>query len=66
MPLLLTFWRSINRKARVVVSEGIRLMAWTADDEKLLSVILEILAISYGREGSKINPIFRDLVGTGF
>ena len=33
---------------------------------KLLSVISAILAVSYGWEGSKINPIFWDLVGTGF
>ena len=34
MPLLSSFWRSINRKARVVVSEWMRLMTWTADDEE--------------------------------
>ena len=34
MPLLLAFWRSINSKARVLVSEGVPLMAWTADDEE--------------------------------
>ena len=33
---------------------------------KLLSGILVILAVSYGWEGSKINPILCDLVGTGF
>ena len=33
---------------------------------KLLSGISAILAVSYGWEGSKINPILRDLVGTGF
>ena len=33
---------------------------------KLLSGISAISAVSYRREGSKINPILRDLVGTGF
>ena len=33
---------------------------------KLLSGISAILAVSYGQEGSKINPIIQDLVGTGF
>ena len=33
---------------------------------KLLSGISAILDVLYGREGSKINPIFRDLVDTGF
>ena len=33
---------------------------------KLLSQISAILAVSYGWEGSKINPIVQDLVGTGF
>ena len=34
MPLLSAFWRSINRKARVVVSLGMHLMAWSADDDE--------------------------------
>ena len=34
MPLLSTFWRSINRKARVVVSLGMRLMARSTDDDE--------------------------------
>ena len=34
MPLLSAFWRSINRKARVVVSLRMRLMAWSADDDE--------------------------------
>ena len=33
MPLLSAFLRSINGKARVVVSLGMRLMAWSADDD---------------------------------
>ena len=33
MPLLSAFWKSINRKARVVVSLGMCLMAWSADDD---------------------------------
>ena len=33
---------------------------------KPLSGISAILAVSYGCEGSKINPILRDLEGTGF
>ena len=37
MPLLLAFWRIINRKARLVVSLGMRLMALSAyDDETAL------------------------------
>ena len=34
MPLLSAFWRSINRKVRVEVSLGMRLMAWSAYDDE--------------------------------
>ena len=34
MPLLSAFWRIINREARLVVSLGMRLMAWIADDDE--------------------------------
>ena len=34
MPLLSAFWRSINKKARVVVSLRMRLMAWSIDDDE--------------------------------
>ena len=34
MLLMSAFWRSINRKARVVVSLGMRLMVWSADDDE--------------------------------
>ena len=34
MPLLLAFWIIIDRKARLVVSLGMRLMAWSADDDE--------------------------------
>ena len=34
MPLLSAFWRSINRKARVVVSLEMFLIAWSADDDE--------------------------------
>ena len=35
MPLLSAFWSSIHRKVRVVVSMGMRLMAWSADDDEI-------------------------------
>ena len=34
MPLMLDFWRSIKRKARVVVSLGMCWMAWISDDDE--------------------------------
>ena len=34
MLLLSAFWRSINRKVRVVGSLGMRLMSWSADDDE--------------------------------
>ena len=34
MPLLSAFWRIFNREARLVVYLGIRLMAWSADDDE--------------------------------
>ena len=34
MPILLAFWRSINRKVRVVVYLRMRFMAWSADDDE--------------------------------
>ena len=66
MPLLSAFWKSINRKARFVVPLGMRLMSWSGDDG-------ETALCNFGNFGrfvwirkSKINLIFRDLVGTGF
>ena len=34
MPLLSAFWRSIKRKATIVVSLGMRWMAWISDDDE--------------------------------
>ena len=43
MPLLSESWRIINRKARLVMSVGMCLMAWRADDdETALHVIKRI------------------------
>ena len=66
MHLLSAFWKSINKKARFVVSLGIRWMAWSLDDD-------EIALWNFGDFGrfirmrrSKINQILQDIVGTGF
>ena len=34
MPLLSDFWPSIKKKARVVVSLGMRFMVWSSDDDE--------------------------------
>ena len=34
MPILSAFWPSIKGKARVVVSLGMRWMAWSSDDDE--------------------------------
>ena len=66
MPLLSAFWRIINRKARVVVSLGMRLMAWSADDD-------ETALCNFGDFGRFVRmrrkykkSDSQDLVGTGF